>query len=91
MFLTYYVIDLVSRTFDHICVEKARYKFLIIFIIYIYIFYINIGNRKKTTLSSRQACFVIAHSSGDLMIRTFITIGYILLDYIVGENLNLNV
>ena len=26
---------------------------------------INIGNRKKTTLSSRQACFVIAHSSGD--------------------------
>ena len=27
--------------------------------------YINIGNRKKTTLSSRQACFVIAHSSGD--------------------------
>ena len=27
--------------------------------------YINIGSRKKTTLSSRQACFVIAHSSGD--------------------------
>ena len=53
--------------------------------------YINIGNNKKTTLSSRQACFVIAHSSGDLMIRIFITIGYILLDYIVGKNLNLNV
>ena len=52
---------------------------------------IYIGNRKKTTLSSRQACFVIAHSSGDLMIRIFKTIGYILLDYIVGENLNLNV
>ena len=32
--------------------------------IYIYI-YINIGSRKKTTLSSRQACFVISHSSGD--------------------------
>ena len=30
--------------------------------VYIYIY---IGNRKKTTLSSRQACFVIAHSSGD--------------------------
>ena len=30
--------------------------------------YINIGNRKKTTLSSWQACFVIALSSGDLMI-----------------------
>ena len=26
---------------------------------------INIGSRKKTTLSSRQACFVISHSSGD--------------------------
>ena len=25
----------------------------------------NIGSRKKTTLSSRQACFVISHSSGD--------------------------
>ena len=46
----------------------------------------NIGNRKKTTLSSRQACFVIAHSLGDLMIRIFKTIAYILLDYIVGEN-----
>ena len=33
--------------------------------VYIYI-YINIRNRKKTTLLSRQACFVIAHSSGDL-------------------------
>ena len=41
---------------------------------------------KKTTLSSRQACFVIAHPSGDLMIRIFKTVGYILLDYIVGEN-----
>ena len=29
--------------------------------------YINIENRKKTTLSSRQACFVIAHSSGDFI------------------------
>ena len=37
MFLTYYVIYLVSRTFDHIWVEQARYKFLIIFIIYIYL------------------------------------------------------
>ena len=34
---------------------------------------------------------MIAHSSGDLMIRIFKTIGYILLDYIVRENLNLNV
>ena len=25
----------------------------------------NIGSRKKTTLSSRQACFVISHSLGD--------------------------
>ena len=34
------------------------------FYIYIYIYiYINIGSRKKTTLSSRQACFVISHSS----------------------------
>ena len=34
--------------------------------IYIYIYiYINIGSRKKTTLSSRQACFMISHSSGD--------------------------
>ena len=32
--------------------------------IYWYI-YIYIGNREKTTLSSRQACFVIAHSKGD--------------------------
>ena len=46
---------------------------------YINIKFINIGNRKKTTLSSRQACFVIAQSSGDLMIiRIFKTIGYIL-------------
>ena len=60
--------------------------------IYIYIYiYINIGNRKKTTLSSRQACFMIAHFSGDLMIRIFKTTSYILLDYIVGENLNLNI
>ena len=36
--------------------------------VYIYIMYINIGNRKKNTLSSRQACFVIAHSSGILKI-----------------------
>ena len=41
--------------------------------------------------SSRQACFVIAHSLGDLMRRIFITIGYILWVYIVEENLNLNV
>ena len=34
-------------------------------IIYIYIIIINIGSRKKTTLSSRQACFMISHSSGD--------------------------
>ena len=31
--------------------------------------YINIENRKKTTLSSRQACFVITHSSGDFKIK----------------------
>ena len=35
--------------------------------VYIYIYiYIYIGSRKKTTLSSRQACSVISHSSGDL-------------------------
>ena len=39
-----------------------------IFIIY------RIENRKKTTLSSRQACFVIAHSSGDFIKRIFRTI-----------------
>ena len=31
--------------------------------------YINIGNRKKTSLSSLQACFVIAHSSGDFNVK----------------------
>ena len=33
--------------------------------IYIYIYIYILGNREKNTLSSRQACFVIAHSSGD--------------------------
>ena len=34
--------------------------------IYIYILYIYISKiKKKNTLSSRQACFVISHSSGD--------------------------
>ena len=31
---------MLSRAFDHICIEKARYKFLIIIIIIIIIFFL---------------------------------------------------
>ena len=41
----------------------------VLYNIYIYIYILEIGN--KTTLSSRQACFVIAHSSRDLHIYIY--------------------
>ena len=37
-------------------------------LIYIYIYIYILKNRKKETLLSLQACFVIAHSSGDFKI-----------------------
>ena len=40
----------------------------------VYIYTMHIENRKKTTLSPRQACFAIAHSSGDFIERIFKTI-----------------
>ena len=42
---------------------------------------INIGSRKKTTLSSRQACFVISHSSGDFNLLLPIFISHSTLTY----------
>ena len=57
--------------------------------IYIYI-YINIGSRKKTTLSSRQARFVIAHSSGDFNDKNIHSHRLYTLRLHCGENLNLN-
>ena len=45
------------------CIKIHMCSYWVVYLlVYIYIY---IGNREKTTLSSRQACFVIAHSKGD--------------------------
>ena len=36
------------------------------------------GKNRETILSSLQACFVIAHSSGDFIVKNIRTIVYIL-------------
>ena len=51
---------------------------------------IYIGSRKKTTLSSRQARFVIAHSSGDFNDKNIHSHRLYTLRLHCGENLNLN-
>ena len=58
--------------------------------IYIYI-YIYIGSRKKLHFHPDKPVSWSLTLQGILMMRIFITIDYILWDYIVGENLNLNV
>ena len=36
------------------------------------------GKNRETILSSLQACFVIAHSSGDFIVKNIHTIAYVL-------------
>ena len=58
--------------------------------VYIYI-YIYIGNRKKNYTFISTSLFRDHSLFRAFNDRIFKTIGYIVLDYIVGENLNLNV
>ena len=49
--------EFLSENISQAMLNLYMYWFWLFYYIYIYI-YINIGSRKKTTLSSRQACFV---------------------------------